>query len=84
MPKDEINCYIVFKWIGHLVEVQGKTDHHEYVNILQQHLLASVGIFDNQKSNFVFYLDNASHRQGHRFPGLVTRISNQACYLDIP
>ena len=50
MHKDEINRYTVFGWIGHLVEVQGKTDHHEYVNILQQHLLASsVDIFDNQK-----------------------------------
>ena len=49
MRKDEINCYIVFGWIGHLVEVQGKTDHHEYVNILQQHVLASsVDIFDNR------------------------------------
>ena len=39
----------------HIVEVQRKTDHHEYVNILQQHLLASaVDTFDNQKSNFVF------------------------------
>ena len=55
MRKDEIDRYVVFGWIGHLVEVQGKTDHHEYVNIFQQHLLASaVDIFDNQKPNFVF------------------------------
>ena len=48
MRKDEIDSYIVVGWIGHLVEVQGKTDHHENVNILQQHLLASaVDIFDN-------------------------------------
>ena len=67
------------------MEVQGKMDHHAYVNILQQHLLASaVDIFDNQKPDFVFYLDSASHRQGHRFPDLVTRISNRGCYLDIP
>ena len=33
----------------------GETDHHEYVNIVQQHLSApSVDIFDNQKPNFVF------------------------------
>ena len=55
MLKDEINCYIVFGWIGHLVEVQGKTDQQEYINIFQQHLLASaVDIFDNQKPNFIF------------------------------
>ena len=46
MCKDEIDCYIGFGGIGDLVEVQGKTDHHGYVNILQQHLLASaVDIF---------------------------------------
>ena len=85
MRKDEISCYIVFGWIVHLVEVQGKGDHHEYVNILQQHLLASsVDIFDDQKPNPVFLLDNASHRQGHGFLGLITRISHRACYLDIP
>ena len=39
MRKIEINCYTVFGWIWHLVEVRGKTDHHEYVNILQQHVL---------------------------------------------
>ena len=85
MRKDEIYCYIVFGWIGHLVEVQGKRDHHEYVNILQKHLLASsVDIFDKQKTNYVFLLDNDSHRQGHRFLGLITRIfSNRACYMDI-
>ena len=33
----------------------GETDQHEYINIFQQHLLASaVDIFDNQKPNFIF------------------------------
>ena len=55
MRKDEMACYIVSGWIGHLVEVQGKTEYHGYVNVLQQHLLASaVDIFDNQKPNVVF------------------------------
>ena len=41
--------------MGHFVEVQRKTDHHEYVNIIKQHLLASaVDISYNQKPNFVF------------------------------
>ena len=55
MRKNEMNCSIVFGWIGHLVEVQGETDHHEYVNIIHQQLLAlSVDFFDNQNTNFVF------------------------------
>ena len=55
MRKDEIDCYIVFEWIGHLVEVQRETDHQEYVNVLQQHLLASaIDIFGNQKPDFGF------------------------------
>ena len=55
MRKDEIDCYILFGWKGHLVEVKGKTGHHRTVNILQQHLLASsVDIFDNQKNKFRF------------------------------
>ena len=55
MRKNEINCYIVFGWIGHLVEVQRETDHYEYVNIIHQQLLASsVDFFDNQNTNFVF------------------------------
>ena len=52
MRKDEIDCYIIF---GHLVEVQGKRNHHGYVNIFQQHLLTSADdIFDIQKANVVF------------------------------
>ena len=36
-------------------ESPGEPDNHGYINILQQHLLASaVDIFDNQKINFVF------------------------------
>ena len=84
MRKDLIDCYIEYGWIGHLVDVQGKTDHHEYVNICQQHLLASaVGIFENQKPNYVLQLDNGSHIHGHRFPGLITRISSRDCHLDV-
>ena len=83
MHKDEIACYIVSGWRGHLVEVQGKTEHHGYVNILQQHLLASaVAIGDNKKqTNAVFWLDIASRRQGHRFPGLITKILTRAVTL---
>ena len=82
MRKDEIDCYIVFGWIGHLREVQRQTDHQEYVNVLQQQLLASaIDIYGNQKPNFIFLLHNDSHRQGHWFPGLITRISNRDCCL---
>ena len=55
MRKDNIDCYIVFESIWHLVEIQRITDHHGYIKILQQHLLASaVDLSDNQKPNFVF------------------------------
>ena len=51
IAQNEIDCYIGFRWIGHLVEVQEKTDPYGYVNILQHNLLASaVDIFKNQIS----------------------------------
>ena len=69
MRKDKIDCYILFGWIGHRVEVQRKTDHHEFGNILQQHLLASVvDIFDNQKPKFRFLTGQCLSLTGSGFP----------------
>ena len=55
------------------MEVQGKTDHHEYVNILQQHLLASfVDIFDNTKNKFRFLTGQCLSQTGLQ----VSRLDN--------
>ena len=51
---------IGFGRAGNLVEVQGNMDRHNYIDILQQHLLPSASdIFGHQNPNFVFQQDNA-------------------------
>lgn len=45
---------------GHLVEVNGHIDRHEYIRILQDHLIPSAAeIFRQPAPNFVFQHDNA-------------------------
>lgn len=45
---------------GHLVEVQGNMNRHDYIRVLQQHLQPSaVDIFRRQNPNFIFQHDNA-------------------------
>ena len=45
---------------GHLVEINGNTDRHRYIQVIQNHLIPSaVEIFGQRDPIFVFQHDNA-------------------------